>query len=84
MEDTATVIGGLMGISLIVFVTFVMPIWIFMHYKHRARQQPVPIAPSVSSSDAADLVAIADRMEQRVTALEGIMDAEAPGWRAKS
>jgi phage shock protein B len=62
-----------------------MPIWIFMHYKQRTHQHPAPVAaPSFSQSDAADLAATADRMEQRVAALEAIMDAEAPGWRSKS
>ena len=83
MEDTATIVAGLMGISLILFVLFVMPIWIFMHYKSRLRQQAPPAIP-VQLQDAAELAAIADRMEPRVAALEAIMDAEAPGWRGKS
>jgi phage shock protein B len=75
------------GTSLIVFMTFVAPIWVFMHYKSKNRPQPaapVPHASQLSDRDAADLFATAERMEQRVSALEAIMDAEAPGWRQKS
>ena len=86
MESPEVIFGGLLGLSLVVFVTFVLPIWIFMYYKSRSRPQApaVPAAMGLTSQDAADLIAIAERMEQRVAALEEIMDAEAPGWRRKS
>lgn len=82
MEDLAQIIAGTMGASLILFVLFVMPIWIFMHYKHRARLQTSAAPAAVA--DGAELAAAAERMEQRVMALEAIMDAEAPGWRTRS
>ena len=86
MEDGLAVFAILIGASLICFVLFVMPIWIFMHYKSRNRPQAAPVAQptQVSDEDAADLIAAAQRMEQRVGALEAIMDAEAPGWRKQS
>ena len=86
MEDPAAIFGTLFGASLICFVIFVMPIWIFMHYKSRARPvaPPAPIVSGPSAQDAADLIATAERMEQRMSALEAIMDSEAPGWRSKS
>jgi len=87
VEDPAAIFGTLFGASLICFVIFVMPIWIFMHYKSRTRPEaapPVPHARAPSAQDAADLIATAERMEKRVSALEAIMDAEAPGWRSKS
>ena len=82
MEDGLAVFAILMGASLVVFVLFVMPIWIFMHYKSRARQQLQPVALALAE-DAVELTAIVERMEDRVAALEAIMDAEAPGWRSK-
>lgn len=30
-----------------------------------------------------EMLALADRMEKRIEALERILDAEAPGWRAR-
>lgn len=86
MEDGLAVFAILIGASLICFVILVLPIWIFMHYKSRNRPQaqPVPHAATLSDQDTADLIASADRMERRVSALESIMDAEAPGWRKQS
>ncbi len=87
MEDPHSILAALLGSSLVLFVLFVLPIWVVMHYKHKAREQikpPVPHAAQLSDRDAADLITTADRMEKRVSALEAIMDAEAPGWRAKS
>jgi len=83
VEDGLAVFAILIGTSLICFVLLVMPIWIFMHYKAKNRPlaPPVPRAAGFSDQDAADLFATADRMEKRVSALEAIMDAEAPGWR---
>lgn len=83
MEDGLAVFAILIGASLICFVLFVLPIWIFMHYKAKSRPQaqPVPHASQLSDEDAVDLFATAERMEKRVSALEAIMDAEAPGWR---
>ena len=82
MEDGLAVFAILIGSSLVLFVLFVMPIWVFMHYKSKARPQSIPATPSsMSDADAADLMKMADRMDQRVSALEAIMDAEAPGWR---
>ena len=87
MEDAHAITAVLVGTSLVLFVFFVAPIWIVMHYKYRSRQQlPQPPAPAsyLSKEDATDLGAMAERMERRVAALEAIMDAEAPGWRTKS
>ncbi len=84
MEDGLAVFAILMGVSLVVFVFVVMPIWILMHYRHRARQEPAVAPVGFSPNDANDLLSTADRMEQRVAALEAIMDSEAPGWRSKS
>ncbi|HZQ61326.1 MAG TPA: envelope stress response membrane protein PspB [Casimicrobiaceae bacterium] len=86
MEDGLAVFAILIGSSLICFVLFVMPIWIFMHYKSKNRPQAAAVAhaASLTDEDAADLINTAERMEKRVAALEAIMDAEAPGWRKQS
>jgi phage shock protein B len=76
------ILAGTFGASLILFVLIVMPIWIFLHYRQRARQLMPP--PPVSTADAGDLTLKAERMEQRITALEAMLDAESPGWRKNS
>ncbi|SFF33333.1 phage shock protein B [Fontimonas thermophila] len=40
-------------------------------------------AQTASASAHAELIALAERMEQRIEALEQILDAESPGWRNK-
>lgn len=35
------------------------------------------------TNGSAELLALADRMEKRIEALEQILDAESPGWRQK-
>jgi phage shock protein B len=86
VEEGLAVFSILIGASLVIFVLFVAPIWVFLHYRHQRREDGPPVRASVglSAADAADLNRLAERMEQRVTALEAIMDAEAPGWRSKS
>ena len=59
----------------------VMIVWLVLHYKERRRQhREVPGAVEASN---AQLSAMAERMEQRIDALEQILDAESPGWRKK-
>ena len=41
-------------------------------------------AQGLSDTAAGDLLARADRLEQRVQQLERLLDAESPGWRARS
>lgn len=36
-----------------------------------------------STNGSAELLALADKMERRIEALEQILDAESPGWRQK-
>lgn len=87
MPDVAVVAVGLMGAGLILFVLFVLPIWLFLHYRSRSKQLPVPVAPvaiatrSVSADDLADLARLAERIEHRLDAVETLMDAENPRWR---
>lgn len=81
MEELAEILAGTLGASLILFVLIVLPIWIVLHYRHRARQMA---PPPVAGADTRDLALRAERMEQRILALEAMLDAEAPGWRKKS
>jgi phage shock protein B len=66
----------------VVFLAIVAPIWIIFHYITKWR-----IAKTLSADDEtmlSDLWHSAQKMEDRIRQLERILDAEAPGWRAKS
>lgn len=86
MPDVAIVVAGTVGAGLILFVLFVLPIWLFLHYRSRARHLPAPVAPSLqpraaTADDLAELARLAERIEHRLDAVETLMDAENPRWR---
>ena len=65
----------------ILFLAVVAPVWIIAHYATRWR------ATKSLSSDEEQLLEelwqSAERMEQRINALERILDAEVTDWRKK-
>jgi len=72
MDDNLTAI-------LIVMIAVLGPIWIVFHYRAKGLK-----AGMLSASDAAvveNLNQTAMRLEQRVAALERILDVEVPAWR---
>ena len=68
-------------VPVILFLAVVAPIWIIAHYATRWR------ATKALSSDEEQLLEqlweSAERMEQRINALERILDAEVTDWRKK-
>ncbi|HEX4896153.1 MAG TPA: envelope stress response membrane protein PspB [Solimonas sp.] len=75
MEDIAEILVPLIAI-LSIFV--VLPALILRH-SERKRELELKHKDTVSG----DILQLADRMEQRIEALERILDVEAPGWREK-
>ncbi|HEV7368328.1 envelope stress response membrane protein PspB [Arenibaculum sp.] len=74
--------GGVFLVLAVLFLTIVAPIWIIFHYLTRWRT-----SRSLSAEDErmlAEMWDSAQRIENRVTSLEKILDAEAPGWRTRS
>lgn len=68
-----------------IFMVFGMPVaivWIHHHYKHK-RQAEEETRTQAASASSGQLIAMADRMEKRIEALEQILDVEAPGWRKR-
>lgn len=63
------------------FATPVLIVWIILHYVHKNKKAREATAPAGLSNG--ELAHLAERMEQRIEALEAILDAEAPGWRKK-
>ena len=68
-------------VPMIVFLTFVAPIWIIMHYKSVNRS-----SQSLNDDDREtidSMLATIDKLRDRVQALEALLDAEQPEWRGQ-
>lgn len=69
-----------LAIPLTIFVLFVAPIWLWLHYSNR------PSGGELSQGEQQRLAQLTDeakRMRERIVALEQILDAEHPNWRDK-
>ncbi|HFZ8993297.1 TPA: envelope stress response membrane protein PspB [Citrobacter freundii] len=69
-----------LAIPLTIFVLFVLPIWLWLHYSNRSSRG------ELSSGEQQRLRQLNDdaqRMRERIQALEAILDAEHPGWRER-
>ena len=65
----------------VIFLCFVAPVWIFMHYRSKQKAQL-----SLSDDERQELESLtvnAERMLQRIETLESILDDETPGWRQR-
>ncbi|MTD39607.1 envelope stress response membrane protein PspB [Erwinia sp. CPCC 100877] len=70
-----------LAIPLTIFVLFVAPIWLWLHYNNRQER-----GSQLSQSERQRLMQLneeAQRMRERIQALEQILDAEHPNWRDK-
>lgn len=68
-----------LAIPLTIFVLFVAPIWLWLHYSGRRSA-----GNELSNNDLQRLQQMtqdARRMRERIQALEAILDAEHPNWR---
>ncbi|EOD53851.1 envelope stress response membrane protein PspB [Aeromonas rivuli] len=77
MED----ILGIFVAPIMVFMVVVAPIWLVLHYRAKGR-----IGVGLADNERDQLQGLlqkADKMQERVGALESILDAEVPGWRNK-
>ena len=67
-----------LAIPLTIFVLFVLPIWLWLHYSNRSSRG------ELSQNEQQRLVELngeAQRMRERIQTLEDILDAEHPNWR---
>ncbi|MGK3141890.1 envelope stress response membrane protein PspB [Pantoea sp. C2G6] len=67
-----------LAIPLTIFVLFVAPIWLWLHYNKGNG------GSELSQSEIQRLQRVtleAQRMRERIDALEAILDAEHPNWR---
>ncbi len=71
----------LVFVPLILFMIFVAPIWVIMHYKTLGKKQGG--LTQEEHERLGQLDAMADKMEQRISTLESILDEETPDWRKR-
>ena len=73
--------GELAFVPVILFMIFVAPIWVIMHYRSKNQKES-----GISEGEHArlkELTKIADAMMERIETLESILDQETPDWRKK-
>ncbi|BET97011.1 envelope stress response membrane protein PspB [Xenorhabdus taiwanensis] len=68
-----------LGIPLIIFVLFVLPIWLWLHYSNRNSNREQLGSSEIQRLE--QLTENARRMQERIKTLEDILDAEHPNWR---
>jgi phage shock protein B len=69
-------------VPFILFVLFVAPLWLWLHYREKQRLRELAAGVSAGpTAGASELARTAERLEQRVAALEALLDAESPDWR---
>ncbi len=67
-------------VPLIVFIVVVLPIWIIMHYKSVNRSSEGLNEDDRESIDS--MLATIDRLQDRIRALESLLDVGQPEWRS--
>jgi len=70
------------GVPLILFVLFVAPIWLILHYKSKKQ-----VNQGLSEEEFLTLQKLAEKaetMSERIQTLEAILDEEAPKWRERA
>lgn len=67
-----------------IFLTVVAPIWVIVHYLTQWRiEKRRDTLSEAAKAEAVGLKTTAEKLEQRVAALEQLLDAELDGWRTK-
>lgn len=67
-----------LAIPLTIFVLFVAPIWLWLHYSNRSNGEQLLQS---EQQRLAQLTDEARQMRERIQSLEQILDAEHPNWR---
>lgn len=66
-------------VPLILFMIFVAPLWVMMHYRSKNK-----IKQGLSDAELNqlnELTVRAEKMAERIKTLEAILDADSPRWR---
>ncbi len=67
------------AVPMIMFMIFVAPIWVIMHY--RSKRKMSEGLSDTELNQLNDLSNRAEKMADRIKTLEAILDAESPNWR---
>ena len=69
-----------LAIPLTIFVLFVLPIWLWLHYSNGSSRGELSHS---EQQRLAQLSSEPNKMRERIQALEAILDAEHPNWRER-
>lgn len=75
-------IVGILTAPLILFLIFVAPIWLILHYRSKRK-----VSQGLTEEEFRQMQQLADESEKmaaRIESLEAILDSQAPDWREKS
>ncbi|OBP14733.1 phage shock protein B [Rheinheimera sp. SA_1] len=67
------------AVPLMMFMVFVAPIWVIMHYRSKRKMSEGLSETELNQLN--DLSNRAEKMADRIKTLEAILDAESPNWR---
>jgi phage shock protein B len=71
----------LLFVPAVLFMVVVAPLWLIFHYVTLWKTQK--LTGRVDDTSLNDMWGTAHKLENRVAALEKLLDAEVPGWRSK-
>lgn len=74
--------GDVIFVPAILFLIFVAPLWVIMHYRSKRRSQGM--LTTDERAELERLASSAEDMRERIETLESILDAETPDWRRRS
>ncbi|PHS46204.1 MAG: envelope stress response membrane protein PspB, partial [Alteromonas sp.] len=70
---------AMLVMPLVIFMIFVAPIWLILHYRSKKQvNQGLSVEEQASLQSLAEQ---AEKMSDRIQTLEAILDSEAPEWR---
>ncbi len=72
----------LTGVTVVIFMIFVAPIWLILHY--RSKKQVNQGLSETELRSLENLSEKAELMADRIKTLESILDAETPEWRNRA
>lgn len=75
-------IFGILLAPIIIFMIFVAPIWLILHY--RSKKHATQGLSSQEQAALKEMSIKAEVMSERIETLEAILDKEAPDWRQKA